>query len=137
MVPDSPNHPAAPFQTPCLVNRKARCRPRRGVGWVNTGKFHEQPEIFSGAGSVDMLNVSTVQRHSGQPPMIRKSCSTFVVAKVQVLLERKRNCRMLVTWKAFQRWRREGKGIRRERWYFGAIPFMERSSTRQCSTILL
>ena len=91
MVSESLDHPVPLLHIPCLSNRKARCRPRRGIGLVNTGKFHEQPEIFSGAGTVDVLNMSIVHLRSGQPPMVRKEYSTFAVVMVQVLLDRKRN----------------------------------------------
>jgi len=122
MASESPNHPASPVPIPPSLNRKARSRSRRGVGWVNTGQFHEQPEIFMGAGPVDVLNVSTARLHSGG-----KGCSTLAAATVQVPLESRRSCGTLVTWKVFRRWKRAGKrkSKRRGRQPFGAMPFME------------
>lgn len=132
--------PCTPASDSLLMKQKSTLQTRRGIGLGYTGKLHEQLEIFSGARTVDVLNKSFVHLHSGQPLMARKGYSTFAVAMVQVLLERKRNCTMLVTWKAFQRRKREGKGIRKgrgRRQHFGAMPLMERNTTCKYSTTLL
>lgn len=106
MVCRSLNQPAPLPQIPVYQIEKHTAAPEGH--WVgNTGKFHEQSEIFSGAGTMDVLNMSTVHLHSGQPPMVRKGDFLLVADMVQVLLERKRSCTMLVTWKASQRWKRE------------------------------
>lgn len=102
MVCRSLNQPAPLPQIPVYQIEKHTAAPEGH--WVgNTGKFHEQSEIFSGAGTMDVLNMSTVHLHSGQPPMVRKGDFLLVADMVQVLLERKRSCTMLVTWKASQR----------------------------------
>lgn len=95
-MPESLHDPVPLIQTPYLSNRKAHCSPkdrhthtntRQDIGLVDTVKFHEQPKVFSEAGTMYMQDKSTVHPWSSKNILDLQCCSAGATGKKKELYD--------------------------------------------------